>query len=114
MRGMNRYLRVYFLPGMLVLAMAIAFLFFVKNRVQDLSRNIKTVNAKILGERESIHVLKAEYSYLTNPKRLRKLTDKNLALSAPSNDQILDASQIEVYLNPFVARLEEPLNEAEN
>jgi hypothetical protein len=62
-------------------------------------------------------VLKAEYSYLTNPKRLRKLADKNLALRSPSNDQTLDANQIEIYLNPFVARLEEsvePLNEAEN
>jgi cell division protein FtsL len=105
---------MYFLPGMLVLAMAIAFLFFVKNRVQDLSRNIKTVNTKILSEREKMHVLRAEYSYLTNPKRLKKLADKSLALRAPSNDQILDTSQIEIYLNSFVAPQDAPLSEANN
>ncbi len=105
---MNRYLRVYFLPGMLVLAVAIAFLFFVKSRVQELSRNIKTVNAKILSERENIHVLKAEYSYLTNPKRLKKLSDKSLSLKALTNDQILDAGHIEEYLRPFAASVQEP------
>ncbi|MCE2991959.1 MAG: hypothetical protein LW825_03435 [Candidatus Jidaibacter sp.] len=105
---MNRYLRFYFLPGVLMLAMAISFLFFVKNRVQQISRDIKTKNTQILSERESIHVLKAEHSYLTNPKRLKKLTEKNLNLHAPVSSQILDSDQIEIYLNPFVVKVEEP------
>ncbi len=111
---MNRYLRVYFLPGMLVLAIAIAFLFFVKNRVQELSRNIKIVNAKILAERESMHMLKAEYSYFTNPRRLKKLTDKNLNLRTPTNDQIMDVRKIEAYLAPFLTQKEEPSSEVKN
>jgi hypothetical protein len=64
-----------------MLAMAISFLFFVKNRVQQISRD---------------------------PKRLKKLTEKNLNLHAPVSSQILDSDQIEIYLNPFVAKVEEP------
>jgi hypothetical protein len=98
---MNRYLRVYFLPGMLLLAIAITFLFFIKNRVQDLSRNIKIINSTILAERENIHMLKAEYSYFTNPRRLKKLTDKNLNLTPLANDQIMDGNKIESFLAPY-------------
>lgn len=105
---MNRYIRVYFFPGMLLLALSIAFLFFVKNRVQEISRDLRSVNSQILSEREAIHVLRAEYSFLTNPKRLKKLTEKSLSLQAPKKDQVLEQSQISTYLSQFVEKEQPP------
>ena len=99
---MKGYLKIYFLPGMIVLALAITFLFFIKIRVQELSRNIKQLNSQILLERESIHILKAEYSYLTSPQRLKELTKKELNLQLPKNSQLMSFEQMKVYLSQFV------------
>lgn len=96
------------MPGMLLLALSIAFLFLIKHKVQELSRDLRSVNAKILSERESIHVLRAEYAFLTNPKRLKKLTENSLSLQAPKKDQVLEQSNIKTYLSNFIEK-EEPV-----
>ena len=60
---------------LLWLALAIvagAGLFHVSYRVQSLEENLTQVNRDILREQETIHVLRAEWSYLNEPTRLRR------------------------------------------
>ena len=53
-------------------------LFHMKNNVQGLEEELASLQEKILTEKEAIHVLKAEWSYLNNPERLALLNEKYL------------------------------------
>lgn len=96
---MDRYFNNYLIVSIFVLAGLVAFLFFVKNKVTALHRNIASVNSEILMEKESIHILKAEQSYLANPKRVKKLVEKNLDLQVPLKEQILNQESLETWVS---------------
>lgn len=65
----------------LVLALGLGFgLFQLKYRVQGLEAKLAHINRQILESEESIHVLKAEWSYLNQPDRIEALARKHLAL----------------------------------
>ena len=95
---MFAYLKRPLLIGVLSLCISAALLFVIKNEVRNLSLQLKEVNSKIVQEKENIHVLQAEYNYLSNPKRIKKIVDKHLALQTVKTEQILDFKQIEKYL----------------
>ena len=78
-----------------ILAISAAFLFAIKHKVQNLNKELNEINSKIVAEKENIHILKAEYTYLTNPKRIKKLIDSNLALQTVKPDQIVEPSAIQ-------------------
>jgi len=64
-------------------ALSIA-LFSVKYQVQDLEQELVDLNRSIIEERQSIHVLKAEWSHLNNPERLGILAERHLGMQ-PAN-----------------------------
>lgn len=96
---MDRYFNNYLIVSIFVLAGLVAFLFFVKTKVTSLHRNISEVNSEILMEKESIHILKAEQSYLSNPKRVKKLVEKNLDLQVPAKEQILNHETFKTWVS---------------
>ncbi len=75
--------------GILALALSTISLFAVKHRVQELNRQLHMVNRGIISEKENIHVLKAEYAYLTQPQVIQKLATKHLVLQPTQPQQIL-------------------------
>lgn len=73
----------------LVLAVGLALvLFSVKYQVQDLEEELALLNQEIASERQTVHVLRAEFSYLTDAERLRRLADRNLDLEPVQPHQI--------------------------
>lgn len=66
--------------GLLVIGCCAGVLFHVKYQVQYIERDIAEVKRQIHDDEEAIHVLKAEWSYLDSPERLRKLSDEHLHL----------------------------------
>ena len=65
----------------LLFAGAISLVMFsVKYEVQDLEDELSRLNRSIIAERQAIHVLKAEWSHLNNPERLRSLARRHLGL----------------------------------
>lgn len=96
---MERYFNNYLIVSIFVLAGLVAFLFFVKTKVTALHRNISEVNSEILMEKESIHILKAEQSYLSNPKRVKKLVEKNLDLQIPAKEQVLNNETFKTWIS---------------
>ena len=65
----------------LLIAGAISIaLFSVKYQVQDLEEELGGLNRSIILERQSIHVLNAEWSLLNNPARLEKLARWHLGM----------------------------------
>jgi hypothetical protein len=63
-------------------------LFSVKYQVQDLEDELGRLNREIATERRTTHVLKAEFSYLTDADRLRRLSDRFLDLKPVQPGQI--------------------------
>ncbi|MBT7943062.1 MAG: energy transducer TonB, partial [Alphaproteobacteria bacterium] len=69
-------------PAMILislLAMSLSLtLFVVKYQVQDLEGELVAYNRSITDDRQAIHVLKAEWSHLNQPARLRDLAERYL------------------------------------
>ncbi|TVR98751.1 MAG: hypothetical protein EA406_05685 [Rhodospirillales bacterium] len=65
-----------------ILAIGLAMvLFSIKYQVQDLEGQLSRVHRQIEVERRAHHVLQAEWSYLTDPERLRRLAERHLDLA---------------------------------
>lgn len=72
-----RYITLLTILLTVVLSLA---LFNLKYEVQDLANEIDSLSRAIDTDQEAIHVLKAEWSHLSNPNRLRNLTERYLSL----------------------------------
>jgi hypothetical protein len=78
-------------------------LFHVAYRVQSLEEELARVNRDILRERETIHVLRAEWSYLNEPSRLAELSRRHLTLAPISASQMLRIEDLPLRLPPLIA-----------
>jgi cell division protein FtsL len=65
-----------------------AALYNTSYRVQDLRKQLHTIEADIAAEQRNIHVLKAEWVYLANPARIEQEARKHLALQPTAPKQI--------------------------
>ncbi|MBL42310.1 MAG: hypothetical protein CMM49_06600 [Rhodospirillaceae bacterium] len=92
---MNR--RFYLLFG-LILIVIVASLFQLKHQVVKLERNLIVNQSLIQKEKESLKVLKAEWSYLTNPSRIEILSENFLDLRVLNIKQIGDIEKIPFFI----------------
>jgi cell division protein FtsL len=99
------FLQHIYLPGVLLLAICSGFLFGLKHKVQILAHDLKELNAQILNEKELIHLLNAELTYLSSPKRIQKLADEHLSMQLIKKDQVLS----EIALSNLLKRQESPV-----
>ncbi|MEW5727168.1 MAG: energy transducer TonB [Pseudomonadota bacterium] len=67
-------------------------LYFIKHEVKEQEARLAELNREIQRNQEAIHVLKAEWSYLNDPARLRQLSEKYLGMKpmAPAQVATLD------------------------
>jgi hypothetical protein len=61
------------------------------------------VNRQIVEERERIHALQADWSYLTNPARLADLARRHLPLQPLAAEQMIRIEDLPLRLAPLVA-----------
>jgi len=59
---------------------AIYSLFVIKNNVIAIRKEMQEVNGQIQNEVDAIHLLKAEFAYLSSPERLKALNKEHLKL----------------------------------
>jgi len=69
-------------------------LFYVKHVVANLETDLTSLNKSIKSDKEEIHVLTAEWTYLSRPERVKQLSAKYLDLAPTKSTQIADISQI--------------------
>lgn len=55
-------------------------LFLLKYQVQSLEADLADVERQARADRETIHVLKAEWAYLSDPARIRRLAESHLGM----------------------------------
>ena len=67
-------------------------LFAIKYQAKDLENQLASINREIVRNREEIHVLNAEWSYLNDPARLREMSIRLLVMQplAPAQIATLD------------------------
>lgn len=79
----------------LLVAIGLGFgLFRLTYEVQTLEGELAHVNRAVAAEREAIHVLRAEWSYLNEPTRLEALTKKHLSLRTTQDSRIRTVAEI--------------------
>ncbi|NQU59818.1 MAG: hypothetical protein HQ512_01695 [Rhodospirillales bacterium] len=85
-------------PTMVLIILLVASLgvtlFAVKSQVQDLEGELIGFNRSITDERQSIHVLKAEWSHLNEPTRLKNLAKRYLDMNAIESNQVGTADEM--------------------
>lgn len=67
----------------------------VKNDVQDLERQLASIQNNIQKDIHEIHVLKAEWSMYNTPNRLQKLAQEQLSLKKAKPEQIINYSALQ-------------------
>ncbi len=69
-------------------------MFTFKYKVKNLENELITINRQISEDNKAVHILKAEWSHLNNPARLRKLNNKVIALNPVKPEQIIDYANL--------------------
>jgi hypothetical protein len=82
--------------GVCIISICVMGLFQVKYKVKNLKRDLLETHRQLVLEKENIHVLKAEWTYLTQPVRIERLTEKYLGLKPIRVSQM----QYDVLVNP--------------
>ncbi len=75
---------------LLFVALAIALsvgLYVVKHGVIELENRLTQINREIARDQKAIHVLRAEWSYLNEPSRLRDLAERHLGMGPAGGGQ---------------------------
>lgn len=84
-----RALDATFLLMLFLVSSSAYILFKINHHVLVLQRDLKEVNKQIINEKENLHILKAEWSFLTRPKRLGQLAAERLQLQTVQPAQII-------------------------
>lgn len=69
-------------------------MFVIKNRVVGLENELNAIKAQIRTDQKAIHVLKAEWAYLSNPDRLRALGKRHAKLKQIDGSRIVTISAL--------------------
>lgn len=70
-------------------------LYHVSDRTQKLDLELRQLNSAIMSEKQNLHVIKADYVYLTNPERLEKSAKRFLAIRPSVPQQVASLNDIE-------------------
>lgn len=81
-------MKVQYIFGAIFIFASVYFLFNVSHKTQITKDQIISINRKILLNKNNIHILKAEWSYLTNPERIKKLADQHLSSGLQVAEQV--------------------------
>lgn len=73
---------------------AASLLYSVKYRVQSMDEEIASIRAQIAHEKQAIHVLNAEWAFLTRPERIRVLAEKHLDMQSMDGRQMLELADV--------------------
>ena len=71
-----------------------SYYFVLTNDVQNLERELASINEEIENDIRDIHILEADWSELNNPERLKSLAGKYISLDFVKPEQIINYSAL--------------------
>ncbi|MBY0512242.1 MAG: hypothetical protein K2P94_19075 [Rhodospirillaceae bacterium] len=92
----------YFLWGALAIGVGVS-LFLVKYKVQALEDELHARQAQVTRDRGAIRVLQAEWTYLNDPERLRRLSAEHLGFGQATQQNVATIDAL-----PFRAGVDVP------
>lgn len=93
------------LVWMLVIVGSAFLLYRVKYEVQNLRTQVSATERELAAERESLHVVAAEWAYLNRPDRLARLSEKYLSSKRVMANQVAEVEAV-----PFPSKIEAAAN----
>ena len=69
-------------------------MFVINHQVIALENNLDRINAKIREDQNALHVLKAEWTHLNDPARIRHLSENHIHMKPVRGEQIISFSAI--------------------
>lgn len=87
-------MRLSSMMWVVVVVCAASLLYSVKYRVQAMDEEIAAIRTQIAAERKAIHVLNAEWAYLSRPERVRELAEKHLKMHSMDGKQMLEVADV--------------------
>lgn len=108
-------LRITALVYMACIAALFMGVYMVKYSVQNIQRDVQKTRVALAREKESLHLLKAEWAYLNRPERLSRLASRHLDLVPLDSKRIgdvnvLPAAHIEENDGPSLNNIYQPIN----
>ncbi len=79
---------------------AAGLIYLIKNETVEKERELKKLEREIVLKQEAIQVARAELAYLTSPKRLKTLAEKNLKLEPIKTYQIVQIDSLPMKNKP--------------
>ncbi len=73
-------------------------LYHTSDRVAGMDHELRTLNAQIVEQQESLHVLKAEWVYLANPVRIQAEAARHLSLQPTATKRVAALENIATLL----------------
>lgn len=108
-QALIQWVRFSTIAWLVLIAAAVYGLYSVKYRVLELQREIAGVERQLQIEQENLHVVAAEWAYLTRPDRLQALAAKNTKLIPVQGVQVMELSALPFPLaNSSVAVADSP------
>ncbi len=81
---------------LLAIAVATLGLFHIKHLVQGQETELSSAQESILEHQEAIHVLKAEWSFLNQPKRISELAVRHLDMAPLTAARVVEIADLPV------------------
>jgi cell division protein FtsL len=71
-----------------IVFISVYLVFNISYKTQNARENLMKIKLDIMNFENDIHLLKVEWSYLTNPKKIEQLAQKHLNLKIQTQDNI--------------------------
>lgn len=69
--------------------------------MHTLDKELRKIKSQIVQEKENIHILNAEYTYLASPKRVKSLVENNFDMQILKKEQILSSIELADLLKKY-------------
>jgi len=89
----------YFLWGTLAIGVGVS-LFLLKYKVQALENELVARQEQVIRDRGAIRVLQAEWTYLNDPERLRRLSAEHLGFGPATPKNVANIASLPVRIDP--------------
>jgi len=83
--------------SIVLIGISIYFLFQMNSKVQNVREEIAHHKKQIEQNKNDIHLLKAEWAYLTTPQRIRDLANKHLSVKLQTASQFKKTNKYLVF-----------------